>query len=131
MAADLAEDDVFSYRILHVAVTGFENGEHRALAGGVDEIPPAQLTQPDGGVGLRIEIAEEDPLAKFGETGGGIDDEGSLTNASLVVNKSELLCRSVQGPYNLPSAGRGEYSGKDGPEVISQRFRIGRARATG
>ena len=74
---------------------GIEERVDGAGVGGVELVPPLEAHEPDGGVGLRVEVEEQDALAALCEAGGDVDDEGGFPDAALVVEKGNFARHAV------------------------------------
>ena len=91
----------------HVPVFRGDDGlRHRHLAdeGVVDPLGHG-LVHPHagGGVGLGVEVAQEDPLSRLGQGGGEVDAGGGLAHAALLVDDRYGSCH--EGTYFLNMQG--------------------------
>ncbi len=69
-----------------------KKAENGAAGPGDDLVPTLQTEQPDGGVGLGVEIAEEHARTLLHETAGDVHDERGFPHAALVVDECKTSC---------------------------------------
>lgn len=82
---DGALDDVFE-----PDGSGIENGEDGSVGPVVEDIPAFEPHHPDAGVGLGVEVDEENAVSLVRQTTGEVDDDRCLADSSLVINETDF-----------------------------------------
>lgn len=83
------DHDVAHDELLHRRRGRLEKAEDGAPGGGDEVVPTLEPEQPDRGVGLGVEIAEQHAVPELREAGGGVDDERGLPDPALIVEKCD------------------------------------------
>ena len=95
---NIVQDQVFD-----LGLARFKDGVDLAVSVGVQLVPSLQPHQPDARVGLCIEVAQQHALAESRQAGGGVYNEGGLTNSAFVVKKADFSrhARAVQHTHGM------------------------------
>lgn len=72
-----------------------KDGVEGTGAGGLEVSPAFDAHEPDTGVGLCVQVDQEDPLTGFGDKSADIDEAAGFADASLVVNECYFACHEL------------------------------------